>query len=150
MFNGTTDRIEPVETPLADGERLREVFLPDRGVYWVRTAVGAGIGAIVAGAALYAFGNPYPWLGPVAAVLGIGGRAYLMRARALGARWRLTDRRLLGPEGRIVPLGQIEEIKTFLGDVVLVTRGGDKHLMHHFADTALVIAAIENAQRGAR
>ena len=95
-------------------------------------------------------GNADVWVGPVAAILAIGARAYYLRSEALGDRWRLTDRRLLGPGGRIVPLGQIEEVKTFLTDVVLVTRNGHKHLMKYFADPALVIAAIENSVKGAR
>lgn len=150
MFKRKSEKMVLAETPLADGERVREVFLPAPAVYWRNTIILAILGAVILGAALWAFGSRYLWIGPLVAVLAIGGRGFMMRGKVLGGRWRLTDRRLLGPEGRIVPLGQVEEIKTFLGDVVLVMRNGDKHLLHYFADPALVVAAIANAQKGIR
>ena len=144
------DTVMMGETPLVPGEVVKQVFLADKGIYWRNQAIMAVIGGIGAALVLFFMGNAHVWVGPVAAVLALGARAYYLRSEALGDRWRMTDRRLLGPGGRIVPLGQIEEVKPFLTDVMLVTRSGDKHLMKYFADPALVIAAIENAIKGAR
>ena len=63
--------------------------------------------------------------------------------------WRLTNRRLLGPAGRIVPLSSLKEVRPFFGAVQLITQGGDKHLVKYQLDAAGVVAAITKA-KGAR
>jgi hypothetical protein len=54
----------------------------------------------------------------------------------------------LGPGGRILGLGEITKARPFLGDVQIITRSGDKHLMKYMADAQAVCAAIDRA-RGA-
>jgi hypothetical protein len=145
-------RIEPDNllgrpAPLSGGEAVLTEFRADPGTYWrahLRMAVVLGA---VAGLALVVLGNPFPWTGPVAAVLAIGARAAILRSEALTETWRLTGRRLLGPSGRIIPLDRIAGLRLFLGDVQIVTRDGDKHLMKYLGNAPAAIAAIRAAQR---
>lgn len=131
--------------PLAEGEQLRASFVPDRRLYVRNNLIMAVLLGFVAGAALLIGGNPSPWVGPVAAVLAIGIRAAYVASDALAAEWRLTDRRLLGPAGRAVALADIATARPFFGDVQVVSRNGDKHLLKYLADAPGVIAAIETA-----
>lgn len=135
------------DVPLATGEALCHEFRPDAAAYWRGHGILALIGGVVAGVVLVATGNPYPWTGPVAAALAIGLRAAYLRSEVMAQRWRVTDRRLLGPGLRDIPLGQIVTARPFLGDVQIVTRSGDKHLMKYMADAQSVIAAIGSGNR---
>ena len=62
--------------------------------------------------------------------------------------WRLTNRRLLGPAGRIVPLSSLKLARPFFGAVQLVTQTGDKHLIKYQADVAETLARIDAARPG--
>jgi len=95
-------------------------------------------------------GDPAPWVGPVAAVLAIGARAAYLASEARDLTWRLTDQRLLGPAGRNLALSDIAKARSLFGDVQVVTRSGDKHLIKYMADARAVIAAIEDARAGKR
>lgn len=148
MAEITRDPILGREVNLDPGEKLLAVFRPDAGVYWRSNGILAVIAGAVAGAALVYGGNPAPWVGPVAAVLAIGLRAAYLRSEALTEEWKLTNRRLIGPGGRVAPLSSLKEVRSFFGAVQLVT-GSDKHLMKYQADPAAVIAAINKA-RGVR
>jgi hypothetical protein len=75
----------------------------------------------------------------------IGARAAYLAPEALADVWRLTDRRLIGPAGRIVPLPQVALARPFLGAVQVVTRTGDKHLMKYLANPAATAARILSA-----
>ena len=134
-------RIEPDSVmghaaPLLDGEKVVQEFRPDRTAYWRAHLVMAVCLGIFAGLGLLWQGNPYPVVGPVAAVLAIGLRAAYVASEAMAEVWRLTDRRLLGPAGRIVPLPQLQAARPFLGAVQVVTTTGDKHLIKYQADPA--------------
>jgi hypothetical protein len=59
--------------------------------------------------------------------------------------WRLTDRRLLGPAGRVVPLPRLQTARPFLGAVQVTTTTGDKHLIKYQADPAAVAARLTAA-----
>ena len=61
-------------------------------------------------------------------------------------RWQLTDRRLIGPQGKEVMLLQIALVRSLMGDVQIVSQSGDKHLIRHLAEAAPVVAAIESAK----
>ncbi|OHC52308.1 MAG: hypothetical protein A3D16_08330 [Rhodobacterales bacterium RIFCSPHIGHO2_02_FULL_62_130] len=100
----------------------------------------------LAGVALVVMQQPAPWVGPLGAVLAIGLRAAYLRSEALGEVWRLTNRRMLGPAGRIVPLSSLKEVRPFFGAVQLVTQGGDKHLVKYQLDAVSVVAAITKAK----
>ena len=140
-------RIEPDSVmnravELAEGEVVREEFRADRGTYWRQHLIMAVLLGTAAGLVLMWQGNPYPVVGPVAAVLAIGARAAYVASEALGENWRLTDRRLLGPGGRSIPLAQLRAARPFLGAVQIVTLSGDKHLMKYLSDPAATAARI--------
>jgi hypothetical protein len=143
------DSIFGVTVPLDSDERLLANLTPDAGVYWCSNGIMALVFAALAGAVLTVMQQPAPWVGPVGAVLAIGLRAAYLKSEALGEVWRLTNRRLLGPAGRIVPLSSLKEVRPFFGAVQLVTKGGDKHLVKYQLDTGAVVAAIAKA-KGAR
>ncbi len=143
----TPDPIHGGEVALKTGETLRQEFRPDPATYWRGHGILALLGGVFAGLVLVATGNPYPWTGPVAAALAIGLRAAYLRSEVMAVRWRLTDRRLLGPGLRDIALGDIAAARRFLGDVQVITRSGDKHLMKYMADASGVIAAIKSDSR---
>ena len=133
---------------LDPNETLIATFRADLPTYWKSHAIMALIAGVVAGVALAYGGNPAPWVGPVAAVLAIGLRAAYLKSEVLAEEWRLTNRRLLGPGGRIAPLSSLKLARPFLGAVQLVMAGGDKHLIKYQADAAATVAAIMAAKAG--
>lgn len=150
MAEITRDPILGREVHLDPGETLLALFRPDPGTYWRSNGIMALAAGLLAGAALVYGGNPEPWVGPIAAILAIGVRAFYLRSEALAEDWKLTNRRLIGPGGRIAPLSSLKIARPFFGAVQLVMGSGDKHLMKYQADTAAVIAAIERAKGGKR
>lgn len=143
------DSIFGTQVPLDSDEKLLASLTPDTGVYWRSHGIMAVVFGLVAGIVLELMRQPAPWVGPMGAVLAIGLRAAYLKSEALGEVWRLTNRRLLGPAGRIVPLSSLREVRPFFGAVQLVTQGGDKHLVKYQLDAAAVVAAIQKA-KGAR
>ncbi|MDM7933379.1 hypothetical protein [Tabrizicola sp.] len=148
-------RIEPDSVmshaaPLLDGEKVMHEFRPDRAVYWRAHLIMAVVLGALAGLVLLWQGNPYPVVGPVAAVLAIGIRAAYVASEALAEVWRLTNRRLLGPAGRAIPLAQLQGARPFLGAVQVVTLGGDKHLIKYQADPAATAARLLATPKGGR
>lgn len=135
------------DLPLDSDERLLAEWRADPVTYWKNHLILAVILGFLAGLVLVWLGNPFPWTGPVAAVLAIFARAFYLRSEALGDSWRLTQRRLLGPGGREISLRAIKEVRPFLGDAQIVTHSGDKHLMKYLADARAVIARIDEARR---
>ena len=131
---------------LVEGERYRAALRPDRAAFIRAHAVMAGIGAVAAGGVLVAMGDANWWVGPVAAVGALGVRGVWLMSEAMGFVWHLTDRRLIGPGGRIVALADLERVRILLGDVQIVTRGGDKHLIRYLADASAGMAEIEAAR----
>lgn len=131
-------------------ETLLASFRADPAAYWRAHAVMVLVGSVVAGAALVYGGNPDPWVGPVAVALAIGARAAYLKSEVFAEEWQLTNRRLLGPGGRIAPLSSLKLARPFLGAVQLITQGGDKHLIKYQADPAATVAVIERAKGGKR
>ena len=131
--------------PLAEGERLVATFRPDRGAFIRNNLIVAVILSLVAGSVLLLLGNPHAWTGPVAAGIAVAARASFLASEALAADWRLTDRRLLGPGGRAVRLADLAAVRPFFGDVLVVTRGGDKHLLKYLANGPATAAEIRKA-----
>jgi hypothetical protein len=121
--------------PDAD-EKVLETFRADRLTYWKGHLIMAVVLGTAAGLFLMWQGNPYPVVGPLGAALAIGARAAYLASEALADTWTLTERRLLGPGGRIVPLSSLQTARPFLGAVQLVTRTGDKHLMKYLSNPA--------------
>jgi hypothetical protein len=134
-------RIEPdpilgLVTPLQEGETVLAEFRADRIAYWRSHLIMAVVLGAAAGLFLLWQGNPYPVAGPLGAVLAIGARAAYLASEALAEVWRLTDRRLLGPGGRAIPLAQVQQARPFLGSVQITTTSGDRHLIKYQADPA--------------
>ncbi|MFD2172696.1 MULTISPECIES: hypothetical protein [Rhodobacter] len=138
------------ELPLEPGETVSDVFGPDLRRYWMDHLVLGGLGAVLVSAVLIWLGKLDQVLVAVIAILvGMALRALYFRSEAFARRWQLTDRRLIGPQGRQVMLLEIETVRALMGDVQIVTKAGDKHLIRHLAEAAPVMAAIE-AARAAR
>ena len=127
---------------LDSDERLIAVFQADAGVYARSNAVVALVGAVLAATVLVALRNPDPWVGPVAALSAVGIRALYLRSEAMTDAWALTNRRLLGPGGRVAALSAVRLVRPFFGAVQIVTAQGDKHLIRYQADAAATVAAI--------
>lgn len=126
-------------------ETLLAEFRADKAVYWKGHLIMAVVLGALAGGALLAIGNPYPVMGPVGAGLAIAARGAFLASEALTDVWKLTDRRLLGPMARAIPLGQITAARPFMGSVQIVTRSGDKHLIKYLADAETIAAKIRKA-----
>jgi hypothetical protein len=135
---------------LEPGETLITTFRADPATYWRSHAIMALVAGVLAGAALVYGGNPSPWVGPVAAVLAIGLRAAYLKSEVMAEEWRLTNRHLLGPGGRVATLSSLKLARPFLGAVQLVMAGGDKHLIKYQASAAATVALIEKAKGGTR
>lgn len=148
MSKITRDSMYGQVVALDPNETLIATFRADLPTYWKSHAIMALIAGVVAGVALVYGGNPAPWVGPVAAVLAIGLRAAYLKSEVLAEEWRLTNRRLLGPGGRIAPLSSLKLARPFLGAVQLVMAGGDKHLIKYQADAGATVAAIMAAKAG--
>jgi len=130
---------------LAEGERLVAEFRPDLQVYWRSHLVMAVLFGVAAGLLLMWLQNPYPVVGPVGAVLAIAARAAYVRSEAMAEVWRLTDRRLLGPQSRAIPLAQLVTARAFLGAVQVTTATGDRHLIKYQADPQAVAGRLTSA-----
>jgi len=135
------------EIGLDDGERLIATFEPDPARYWrdhVSLAAFFGAAAMVV---LLILGKPDQIVtGVLAAFAAIAFRAVFFRSEALARRWRLTDRRLLGPQARAMMLLEVKQARRLMGDVQIVTVGGGKHLLRHMADPQGVIDAVMAAR----
>ncbi|SIO46938.1 hypothetical protein SAMN05444722_2365 [Rhodovulum sp. ES.010] len=136
------------ETPPEADERAVARFRADRGTYIKAHLLLALVGGAVATAVLAAIGNPHPWVGIVAAVLGVGVRGAYLMSEELSAVWTLTDRALVGPDGRRVLLENVEKVRKLGSAAQVITRTGDKHLIKFLADPDAVRAQIDGA-RGA-
>jgi hypothetical protein len=130
-------------TPLRQGERVVESFHPDKQAYlWAH--VWLAVAAMALGMAiLWAIGNPYVWTGGVGGLAAVGLRGWYVASDELNVRWDLTNRRLLGPQSRAVPLPEIDKLRTLGSAVQIVTKGGDKHLLKFQADPAETKARIK-------
>lgn len=136
------DSIHGHAAPLQAGERVEAEFRADRVAYWRGHLILAVVLGTAAGLFLLWQGNPYPVAGPIGAMLAIGARAAYLASEALTEVWRLTDRRLLGPGGRVIPRGQIRSARPFLGAVQITTTTGDRHLIKYQADPSATAARI--------
>lgn len=135
-------------TPLDEGERVRDSFTADRGTYW-RDHAWLAVAAMALGMGiLWALGNPHVWTGAVGGLAAVTVRATYVASDELQARWDLTDRRLLGPGRRVVPLSEIARVRTLGSAVQIVTRGGDKHLLKYQRDKDATAARIKAATQG--
>lgn len=149
MAEITRDPILGREVNPDPGGKVLAVFKPDAGVYWRSNGILALVAGAIAGAALVYGGNAAPWVGPLGAMLAIGFRAAYLKSEALAEEWKLTNRRLIGPGGRVAALSALTAVRPFFGAVQLVT-ASDKYLLKYHADPAATVSAIEAARAGQR
>ncbi|MBC7133397.1 MAG: hypothetical protein H5U16_09870 [Roseovarius sp.] len=130
---------------LEEGERVIASFRADRATYW-RDHAWMAAGAMALGmGVLWALGNPHVWTGAVGGLAAIALRAGYLVSDELGARWDLTDRRLLGPQGRAMRLAEIRTVRGLGSAVQVITAAGDKHLIRYQADRAGVEGRLRAA-----
>lgn len=135
------------EAPLGAGETVSAVFLPDTARYWRDHINMAGLGLIGATVILFLMGRQSTiWAAVLGVVAAIALRGAFLKSEVFARRWQLTNRRLIGPQGRVVFLGDIKRLRRLWGDVQITTRSGEKHLIKHLADPQGVIDAIEAAE----
>lgn len=132
--------------PLEDDETLLAELRPDRARYWRDHVVLAMLGAVAVSLVLWIMGSAHVAIGALGAILALAVRGLYMASEQLRYVWRLTDRRLILPDGRGVMLLDIETVRRLLGDVQLITRAGDKHLIRHMADGQTMVTLIERAR----
>lgn len=137
-------RLTP-STELQDGEKIEQSFQADRGAYirdhtWM-AALAMGAGMVI----LWAMGNPHVWTGAVGGLAAIIIRGAYVASDELNVRWDLTNKRLLGPQTRVVNLGEIKDVRTLVSNVQVITTTGDKHLLKYQADRDATKAAILSA-----
>ncbi|NEX47429.1 hypothetical protein G3572_14545 [Rhodobacter sp. ETT8] len=131
---------------LTEGETLLATFTPDRLTYWrAHLIMAVGLGAAV-GLFLLWQGNPYPVMGPIGAALAIAVRAAYVASEALGDLWYLTQNRLIGPRGLVIPRAQITSARAFLGSVQITTVTGERHLIKYLADPNADAARLMQAR----
>lgn len=147
-MGGETPHSMTPTAALADGEAVLESFHADRAVYWRDHAWLAAAAMALGMAVLWVTGNAHVWTGAVGGLAAVAVRAFYVASDELTARWDLTDRRLLGPQGRAVRLGEIATIRVLGSAVQVVTRAGDKHLLKYQTDRDATRARIAAAMRG--
>jgi hypothetical protein len=133
---------------LESGEKLLAEWRSDRGRYWRAHAIMAALAAVAGGAFFWLTGaNSGGVLGGVlGGLLAIGVRGAYLAGEQLRTVWRLTDRRVIQPAGGTLGLLEIETARLILGDLQLITRAGDKHLIKHLADAPGALAALTAAK----
>lgn len=131
---------------LHEGESVIESFRPDRATYLRDHAWMAAIAMAAGMVILWLLGNPHVWTGAVGGLLAVILRGWYIASDELKARWDLTERRLLGPGGRAIGLGEVKAVNTLMSAVQVVTHGGGKHLIKYQPEAGAVKAAIEAAQ----
>lgn len=133
---------------LEPGETLLAEWRSDPARYWRDHLAMALLGAAAAALVLWLMDSS---AGGILGGVAGAGLALLVRGLYLARpqmeyRWLLTDRRLILPHGGAVGLMEIETQRRLLGDVQLITRAGDKHLLKHLADAEGVLAALTRAR----
>jgi hypothetical protein len=130
-------------TTLLEGETVQDSFTTDRATYWRDHAWMAALAMAIGMAILWVMGNPHVWTGAVGGLAAVAIRGGYIASDELGLRWDLTDRRLLGPGGRVVQLGEIKALNKLGSAVQIVTHTGDKHLIKYQKDGTATRARIE-------
>ena len=133
---------------LEKGEKILREIRADKARYWRDHAMLALVAMVLVGVVLWLIGNEYAALAPIAAIAAIGVRGLYMASEVLGSRWWLTNRRLVLPDGRrSVMLLEIEAVRRLMGDIQIITRAGDKHLLKHIGDPESVVGDIVAARK---
>ena len=139
-------KAEPEAPVLDQGEKLLAEWRSDRGRYWRDHGVMALVLTALAGLVLWLLDVEHIAIGALGAILAVGVRGLYLQGEQMKSVWRLTDRRVILPHGGAVGLMEIETQRKILGDVQLITRAGDKHLLKHLADADAVLADLTRAR----
>lgn len=132
---------------LESGEKLLGTIRADKGRYWRDHALLALLGMAGAGAVLWLIGSDHVAIGSLGAVLALAVRGAYLYSEQMKSVWHLTDKRLILPDGkRSVMLLEIETVRRLMGDLQVITRAGDKHLVKHLTDAQAEVARIEAAR----
>jgi hypothetical protein len=133
---------------LEPGEKVLAEWRADRAQYWRAHAIMAGLAAAAGGVFFWATGaNAGGVLGGVlGGLLAITVRGAYLADEQFRSVWRLTDRRVIQPAGGTLGLLEIETARLILGDLQLITRTGDKHLVKHLADAPAALGALTAAR----
>jgi hypothetical protein len=130
-----------VFTPESGEKKLREIRA-DKGVFWRDHGVMALLGMIGAGLVLSVLGSDHVAIGSLGAVLALGVRGAWLYSEQMRFYWVLSTMRLVGPGGRETYLMELETVRRLFGDIQIITKSGDKHLIKHVADAESVVAEI--------
>lgn len=132
---------------LETGEKLLGELRADKGRYWRDHALLAVLGMAGVGAVLWLIGSDHVAIGSLGAVLALAVRGAYLYSEQMKTVWRLTDRRLILPDGkRSVMLLEIDKVRRLMGDLQIITRAGDKHLVKHLANPEAEVARITAAR----
>jgi hypothetical protein len=141
--------VTPVAAPDPAGdEAVLAEFAPDRRTYWRDHAWMAALAMAGGMAVLWAIGNPHVWAGAVGGLAAVAIRAWYLESEEMAVRWVLTERRLLGPGGRAVRLGEVTTLRRLGSAVQVVTAAGDKHLLKYQPDRDATLARLRRAGAG--
>ncbi len=126
----------------ADIDTVLAEFPPSKGTYIREHIMLAALGSVLLSGLLVFMGNPHAWTGIVGSVFAISVRGVYVMNEQLGMVWKLTSARLIGPDGRIIPLADVENARTMLSALQVITRSGDKYLIKYQADPAAGAALV--------
>lgn len=121
-------------------------FSGNRNVYIREHIILAVLGAVLMTGLLVMIDNPNPWLGVVGAFAGIAARGFYVASEQLGFVWILTDKKIISPNERAIPLTEVADVRGIFSAVQVVTTQGDKFLIKYQPDRAGVIKTILNAR----
>ncbi len=137
-----TSRLDDtVFTPEKGEKRLREIRA-DKGVFWRDHGVMALLGMVAAGLVLTVIGSDHVAIGSLGAVLALGVRGAWLYSEQMRHYWVLSTMRMVGPGGREAYLLELETVRRLFGDIQIITKSGDKHLIKHVANAEAVVAEI--------
>lgn len=132
---------ETVFKPESGEKKLREIRA-DKGVFWRDHGVMALLGMVGAGLVLMLIGSDHVAIGSLGAVLALSVRGAWLYSEQMRFHWVLSNMRLVGPGGREAYLLELETVRRLFGDIQIITKGGDKHLIKHVANAESVVAEI--------
>lgn len=131
---------------LEPGEKVLRDIRSDRTTYWRDHGIMALIGMVGAGVFLTLIGSPHVAIGSLGAVLALAARGAYLYSEQMKFHWVLTNIRLIGPGGRTIMLLELEAVRRLFGDIQVVTKSGDKHLIKHIKNAPQTITDILSAR----
>ena len=128
------------------GEKFLREIRADRATFIRDHVVMAVLGMGVVGMVLAFIGSDHVLIGSFGAVLALLVRGLWLYSEQMKFRWVLSNMRLVGPGGRQVYLLELEKVRRLFGDIQIITKAGDKHLIKHIANSEAIVAEIDTAR----